>query len=356
MKLRSVYSIVFLLLIFFTPQTGYSCTAFCIDKGNQLVIGFNFDWLTGEGLIVVNKRNVSKTAMMYPELTGCQPVSWTSRYGSITFNTFGRELAGGGINEAGLVIHGLALFTSKFPPPDSRLCILEGQWIQYQLDNFDKVEQVINSDSKIRILQPPPSIITLHFFICDNTGNCGVIEFIDGKMLYYTKETMPVKVLSNDPYNECSASLNIYKSWGGDLDVPQSGSAYDRFVRAADMAKHYDPKTPIVDSAFNILANLAWGTPTQRSIVYDVKNLKIYFRTLENKEIRYFNLSSFDFSCKTPVTHLAITSPLSGDVTNKFTEYNCQKYGDYIKNTLNIPGEIQEAIVRYPESTKCVDK
>ena len=86
MMIRLIYAIVYLLLISLMPQTSHSCTTFCIDKGDQLVVGFNLNWVKGEGSIVVNKRNVSKTAMMNPEVAGCQPVSWTSKYGSITFN------------------------------------------------------------------------------------------------------------------------------------------------------------------------------------------------------------------------------------------------------------------------------
>jgi len=355
MVIRLIYSTLYILLICLIPRNVHPCTTFCIDKGNQLVVGFNLNWVKGEGSIVVNKRNVSKTAMMNPEVAGCQPVSWTSKYGSITFNYLVPEIAGGGINETGLVMHGLALFSSKYPPLDSRSCIWQAQWIQYQLDNFDKVEQVIASDSQIRILQPPPSNITTHFFISDSTGNCATIEFLDGKLIYHTKETMPVKVLSNDTYDECISSLNIYKSWGGDIEVPQSRSAYDRFVRAADMVENFDTKTSIIDYAFNILGSLEGSMPIQWSIVYDIRNSKVFFNTLENKKIRHFTLSSFDFSCKSPVQVLDITADLSGDITNKFTDFNYERNRDLIKS-LNLPEVITDILAQYPETTKCVDK
>jgi choloylglycine hydrolase len=57
------------------------------------------DGIVGDGTIIVNKRNVSKTALLYSDATGCQPVKWTSKYGSITFNQNGREFPFSGINE-----------------------------------------------------------------------------------------------------------------------------------------------------------------------------------------------------------------------------------------------------------------
>ena len=353
----SLFLITLLLSIGLMPQSIYPCTTFCLDKGNQLVVGYNMDWAEGQGTIFVNKRNVSKTALLYLGTTDCQPVKWTSKYGSVTFNIGPRDFPQSGMNEAGLVIHGLKLSSSKYPPSESQKCITESQWIQYQLDNYDEVEQVIRSNSQMRILTPPSKGADSHFFICDSRGTCAVIEFLDGKAVSYTKETAPVKVLSNDRYDECISSLDIYQSWGGDLPIPQSGGAYDRFVRAADMVKNYDPKKSksILDYAFSILANVEWSMPTQWSIVYDLKKLRIHYHTIDNKQIRYVDLNSFDFSCKTPVKLLDVNAPLSGDVTKKFTDYSYERNRDDIKKVFNFPEEVLDVIARYPETTICTE-
>jgi len=357
MKISFFLMTLLILTAWLIPQTCHPCTAFCLDKGDQLIVGFNMDWIDGQGTIIVNKRNVSKTALLDFGITGCQPVNWTSKYGSVTFTFGGRDFPGGGMNEAGLVIHVLRLLSSQFPSSDSRKCISEIQWVQYQLDNFSSVEQVIASDAQIRIFPPPPTLGTLHYYICDSTGNCAVIEFIDGKTVYYTKATMPAKVISNDRYGECISSLDTYKDWGGNLPVPQSGSAYDRFVRAADMVKNYDPKKSksILDYAFSILANVEWSMPTQWSIVYDLKKLRIHYHTIDNKQIRYVDLNSFDFSCKTPVKLLDVNAPLSGDVTKKFTDYSYERNRDDIKKVFNFPEEVLDVIARYPETTICTE-
>jgi penicillin V acylase-like amidase (Ntn superfamily) len=231
---------------------------------------------------------------------------------------------------------------------------------------------VIASDSHLRIT--PNSPPKFHFFVSDSIGNCAVIEFIDGKMVYYTKETMPVKALTNSKY-----ARNI-KFWEkGKLPKYDFARSVHRFVSVANMLKNYDPKTskPIVDYAFDILKNVAnggingvqgqyYGITTQWSIVYDIKNLRIYFRTFANQKIRYINLKSFDFSCKTPVKVLDIQTDLSGNVTNNFIDYTQQVNRKLIGNAFKkvsvhpeasvMPEEALDAISRYPETTICTDR
>jgi choloylglycine hydrolase len=133
------------------PRGGHPCTTFCIDNGDQVLFGKNFDWIGGEGLLIVNKQGVSKTALVNPEETGVsQPASWTSQYGSVTFTHLARDLPFGGINEAGLVVELMMLVETEYPEEDSRPYIGSLQWIQYQLDNFSMVEQVIASDSQVK--------------------------------------------------------------------------------------------------------------------------------------------------------------------------------------------------------------
>jgi choloylglycine hydrolase len=70
-----------------SADRAVACTTFCLQNGTDLVFGKNYDWNVEDGLVFVNKRNVQKTAM-----DGGDPAaSWVSKYGSVTFNQFGRE-------------------------------------------------------------------------------------------------------------------------------------------------------------------------------------------------------------------------------------------------------------------------
>jgi len=260
---------------------------------------------------MVNKRGVSKIALI-SKSGGQAPAKWTSRYGSITFNQVGRELPFGGMNEAGLAVEQLIFKKGEYPSPDSRPAIIKHQWIQYQLDNFSTVEEVINSDAQLRIVKPGGGNV-LHYMACDQRGDCAIIEFICGKLVYHTKETMPFNVITNTyTYAESIEYVKKYDGFDGKLPIPTGTDGLHRFVRAANMIKNYDPNTSTsaVDYAFDILFNVKQYT-TLWNIVYDIKHFRIYFRTSVNYHIRYLDLKSFDFSCATPVKVLDINANFS---------------------------------------------
>ena len=354
MKNRMISSALFILFACLIPQSSQPCTSFCLDHGSQPVFGTNLDLNLDDGLVIVNKRGLRKTAMSGSSKT-FNPAIWTSKYGSVTFNLYGRELPWGGMNEAGLVVSTMILTETEYPAPDPRPSIVAAQWKQYLLDNFSTVEEVIASDSQVRIrASKSPGC---HNLVCDKSGNCAIIEFLGGKLLCHTKETLPLKTLTNTRYAQC---IEFWKQgWSA---VADSYGSVDRFVRAAYMVRNYDPKTSksAIAYAFDILRNVAQGMRTQWSIVYDIKNLRIYFRTRRNQEIRQVDLNSFDFSCITPVKVLDINAELSGDVTDSFVDYTRQINRNLIRNTFrksyfltDVPEESLDKLARYPESTAC---
>ena len=349
-----IFCFLFACLI---PHVSQSCTTFSLDQNGKHFVGKNVDYIFDDCLIIINKRNVSKTAMLNFRWNEDNPVSWVSKYGSVTFNIGGRDFAGGGMNEVGLVIETMLLSETEYPLPDSRAVIASFQWRQYMLDNFSTVEEVISSDSQLRIRT---DVGEEHYFVCDSTGNCAVIEFLGGEMVYYPKDMMPVKVLTNSTYTESLAFLYEHQGWGGDAPIPDGESSLDRFAHAADMVNNYDPATSAIDYAFNILSNVTQSTfhDTYRSIVYDLRNRRIHFHTLGNNHIRYLDLSAFDFSCKTPVKVLEVNEDLSGDVSGSFIDYTYEINRDLIEKAYSIydiPGEELDYLAHYPESTVCTE-
>lgn len=94
---------------------------------------------------------MKKTAFVYYRQNVKKPATWTSKYGSVSFNMYGVGLPRGGMNEKGLIIEALVLLNGKFPSPDDRPSINPNQWVQYQLDNFATTEEVISHVEDIRI-------------------------------------------------------------------------------------------------------------------------------------------------------------------------------------------------------------
>jgi len=348
----SVFSIVL------SPVRVQPCTTFCFKYQGEWIFGRNYDFEIEHGLVIVNKRGIAKTALLTQGTVG-QPAKWVSKYGSVTFNQFGRELPLGGMNEAGLVIELMWLTQTEYPNPDQRPAIRELQWIQYQLDTAATVQDVIASDKAIRI---EAKISTpIHFLASDRKGGAAAIEFLGGRMRAYTGKDLPVKALTNSTYEYC---LDFLKGPGSDESKPsfsQADNSLKRFVQAAHGNQTWDADTSgdPVAYAFRILdkANL----PNSKfRIVYDVKSGVIYFRTKSRPDIRSISLRRFDFSCGTPVKTLDILADFNGDVTGRFQDYTWEANYDLIKKSFSgtsflrgTPETAMMALAKYPESLPC---
>lgn len=195
---------------FHTDQSGQSCTSFCLDNGDRCLFGTNQDNQIDAGLLFVNKRNVLKTG--WDSSTSGDYARWMSKYGSVTFVHAGHQLAWAGMNEAGLMISTMELGQTENPNPDERPPLASSFWVQYQLDNHSSVEEVLASDSQVRIADTVD-----HYLVSDRSGNCAVIEFLEGKMVYHSGESLPVKALTNSGYQD---SVSAWED-GRDLEAVQ---------------------------------------------------------------------------------------------------------------------------------------
>jgi choloylglycine hydrolase len=355
---RILFLIFNIFLIYFVPQASQACTTFALDHNDQHVVGKNFDWMVDDGLIIINKRGVSKKAISVKE-AHARLATWTSKYGSVTFNQHGREMPHGGMNETGLVVQAMMLPGSIYPNPDSRPAISRLQWIQYQLDNSSTVKEIIASDSILRISSSGGS--GPHFLCIDKQGDAVSIEFIDGKLVYHSKETMPFKALTNSTYETSAALFRTHEGMGNAFPMPIGNASGSRFVRTVSMIKQYKskPSKPLVDYAFDILSNVA-GPYTKWRMVFDIENSRVYFKSFSNPRMRYFDFSSFDLSCASAVKILDINAEIEGDVTNKFQDYTQQINGDLIRNAFKktpslrgVPEATLKYLTIYPEYTRC---
>jgi choloylglycine hydrolase len=343
--------------LFLITQSLLACTSFRLQDGDNLVFTKNYDWFLEHGLLIVNKRNVAKTAALLDR--SAQPAQWVSKYGSVTFNQYGREFPIGGMNEAGLAMETLILAETQYPAPDDRPAVMA--WMQYQLDNHGTVEQVIASDSKIRVARDTP--IPIHFTLCDRGGNMATVEFVGGKMVYHEGNTLPVKVLTNDTYDNSLAYLNRHAGFGGTKEIAHgSRASLDRFVCAADKVRKYKPDTgtSIMDYAFDTLASVSQGDATKWVIVYDLKKLQIHYKTLHNPKLKTIRLGDLDFDCHTPVRIMSINTARSGLLNPYFHEYEVDLNRWLVfysfKQTgqlAEIPNEVLELFAQYPETTVC---
>lgn len=355
--MKKFFTIALSLLItlsFFKAEI-IACTTFCLKNKGEVMVGKNYDWMIGDGLIFVNKRGVSKTATAE---AAPNPAKWDSKYGSVTFNQYGRENPSGGMNEAGLVIELMWLDETVYPREDSRPALGTLEWIQYQLDSSASVEEVIANAEKVRIA----SEVKLHYLVNDASGNSATVEFLNGKLVVNTGEKLAFSALANDTYEK---SLNYVKT--SPSEKAKTESSFDRFTRASQKSAEFEkqPKTEkeAVSYAFNVLSDVAQKGYTQWSIVYDQKRGMIYFRSQQNPAIKSINAKSFDYACGSAVKNFDVNSKESGDVTGKFVDYTREANRNLIERSFNgtpflkgIPAFFKDFAANYPEKFACQAK
>lgn len=354
MKLKLIISVIMTISLFFN---SFSCTTFVLKSSDgDIVFGRNFDFPVGDGHIQINYRNTQKTSFIRPPEI---PLTWISKYGSITFNQAGREFPYGGINEKGLVIEQMWLQEADYPDIDNRYGLNELQWIQYQLDNSATVEEVIDSDSLVRISEMATSFI--HFLVCDAAGNTATIEYINGEMVIHSNKNLPYEVLSNCTYQHSldykmsleSNDQTIYNEW------TQNSSG--RFIKAAELIENFSEADNMIDYSFSILDSVSQSGSTQWSIVYDISHLNIYYKTSSNQNRQSLEISSVDFSCKPINLFVPIAENIS-DI-DSFRELTFSDNLGIMKSVVNnveflrnsVPAEYLEASARYVETVHCIE-
>ena len=318
------------------------CTSICFVDNGHSVYATNYDYKNiSEGNLFVNKKNVSKKSP-FPNAKG-EHHDWISKYGSVTFNLGALQFAWAGINEAGLVMSTMYLEETQTPEVDNRHAFEAGLWMQYLFDKCGSVEEVIASNKVIS-----NNSTVDHHIVCDREGKCAVIEFLNGKTVIYTDKTLPIRLLTNNIYEESIKPRAQRRVWRFYQKIkPFSKASIYRFDIATKRLKNYqlNKVDSTVEYAFDTLEKASQNI-TQWSIVFDTANLEVHFRTKKNNGIRSFKLSSFDFSSATPVKMLNIHENLSGDTAEHFINYSHEtvfhSYKKYMKKyyKMNKKGKI----------------
>jgi penicillin V acylase-like amidase (Ntn superfamily) len=306
MTTRFVATIAAPIFTVLLATPGFTCTTVCLLEQGRVLVAYNYDFHPSAGLVLVNKRGTSKKSRVEP-----QGATWTARHGSVTFNQFGRDNPTTGVNEKGLMVSLMWLDATGYPPPDHRPAAGILEWIQYHLDNHASVAEVVANAEAVR----PTGRTPIHYLFADASGDAAAIEFLEGKLVVHRGETLPVRALANSTYAESVAAFEAARKTG---EMPTSRSSLDRFVRGAMLAS--GDGHPIA-RGFAVLAAVANPGYTRWSIVYDLGDGEVYFKTDTNKAIRRLTVSGFDFSCRTPVQILDVTAPGSDDVSTVFVDY-----------------------------------
>jgi choloylglycine hydrolase len=344
--------ILALVLFTYTQASSlYACTTFFINKNGQMVFGRNYDWITDAGMVCTNLRGLSKTSL---KTENGETISWVSKYGSLTFNQYGKEFPTGGMNEKGLVVELMWLDETKYPGNDDRPAVGVLQWIQYQLDNCSTIEEVIATDKKIRI--SPTGTTPLHYLIADANGNASAIEFLDGKMVVHKGDDLSLPVLTNSTYDE---SVRSFRSSASNGD-----NSLERFTDACKMVQQFNAGNstkPAIDYGFDILSAVSQGNYTKWSIVYDLTNKSIHFKTNRFKNIKTISFSSFDLGCSAAAKAWDMNQAASGRIETLFENFTSDINKRIVETAAResernvyISPENRERLWQYASRIKCM--
>lgn len=250
-----------------------------------MFLGKNFDWYNGDGIVLQNKRGVKKVAY---GLDKENVVGWTSRYGSVTFNQVGKEFPYGGVNERGLAIE-MLWYSDSYYEESGQPTVSELEWIQYNLDNYKTAAEV---QFYLDSLNINPINSKLHYIVADRGGRSFVVDFVYGKAVVSNTEE-EFQALTNSNYLE---SLNYYKANKNNIDF-ESIESEDRFCQLTSKATSLESKS--VDGMFSILDGSNQekdNYKTYWTIVYDLRNLTVYYKTNDNSNVKKIDLRGIMFS------------------------------------------------------------
>lgn len=231
------------LVVLITNNLLYPCSAIVLKNGKQVMLAKNFDWTYRDGMIIKNLRNATKTA--YFTHAG-RPAQWTSKYGSITFNQNGKEMPYGGMNEKGLTIEMLWLSLAQYNINEEKSYVNELEWIQYQLDNFENTQQVIEHLPDLKIY---PIKGKIHYILTDGTGESVIIEYMNGKVTTYKKEANVCQTITNNSVLQSAP----FKNQLNGIKENNTVSTY-RYYQLEQEISHMNNETEINEAyAFNVL-------------------------------------------------------------------------------------------------------
>ena len=314
---------------------AYTCSRiFWNDNPAAKVVARTFDWGTQyrESLWAL-PRGIQRSGG-----AADNPARWTSRYGSLVVVEDERAIADG-LNEAGLAAHVLYMEETSYPPPDLAVPgVVSTLWLQYYLDNFATVQELVEHLHDIRIefvLFGGYTTIPLHLAFEDASGDSAVVEFVNGTLLLHHGPQYTV-MTNEPPLDEQLANLQRYQDFGGTIGgLPGGIASQDRFVRASYYLRHLpqpDGAPKAVAYVMGIAANVSapFGAPdggaagdtypTWWRTATDVTNRVYYFSSTLAPNVIWVELAKLDLSPGAAVRRLDALNPeLAGEVSSYFS-------------------------------------
>ncbi|MFK7995772.1 MAG: linear amide C-N hydrolase [Granulosicoccus sp.] len=326
------------------------CSTIIFAAGGRKCLAENYDYLLDHGLIGTNLRGTRKSN---GHVAADQSIDWVVRFGSVTFNQFSLEMPVSGMNEAGLAV-ALMWHEEGYYGNDDKQCrrLSSLQWIQYLLDNFDSIDDVVTS---LQTIRPERGPIPLHFILLDSSGNSLMVEFIRGNLVLWKNVKNPI--LTNSSYDKCLAASENSDGTNDEF----LGNSMGRFVHLYKQLKNHKEDEDSAISGFRFLDSVSqssikndaaafpWKaldneTITAWSIVFDPVKKSIMFKTEQNQTIRKLNLLGIDFGAESDFQIVDINAGVAGDMLPYLEPYSMERNQAILKLSAPAVGLPDEAV------------
>lgn len=314
-----------------------ACTGITLHtQTNQPITARSIEWAATplNAMFVVVPRGQKQTSFLPDGTT--QGKEFIANYGYVGIAVEDDAFVMEGVNEAGL---GAGLFYfpeyGKYMPykeEDKSLCVSDMQFVAWVLSSCATIDELVALMPTIRVIGTDPRASTVHWRVTEPSGRQVVIEIVDEEVKIHEN---PLGVLTNSPeltwhitnlnnYVNMMAgtvkeremgSLKLKALSGGTglQGIPGDMTSTSRFVRAAILqstAPTLATAEETVAQAFHLMNNfdipigIQFSNPeevpnmpsaTQITIVSDLQNQRLYYRTMYNSNIRCIDLKKIDF-------------------------------------------------------------
>lgn len=353
-----------LLLLLLLPEAS-ACSDFVLNSSASVVSGRSMDFEVDlKSVLEVIPRGTAFQELPVFGCPHCPDLEWRARLGFVALNMYGMNAAADGMNEKGLSAAWLYLIATKYPTPETAPEFNASLPVvtsipSYILGHFASVEEVREGLGRVQLAGYDDRFSSqvlkvhtsgsapLHVSVHDAHGKSLVIEFIDGKPVFYDNVN---QVLTNDPpLNEQLQALNE-RGLGlddGITNLPGGYGPSERFQRLS-VLNHYasqgyanavegasytvaTAEQRAVSDTLHLLNSVVRPPPgetTEWSLVRDHTRRRLYIQSTQNQLLRRVDLTMLDFASRSarrfvPVTYgnwfFDITLPLMDDANTAKT-------------------------------------
>jgi penicillin V acylase-like amidase (Ntn superfamily) len=175
--------------------------------------------------------------------------------------------------------------------------------------------------------------------VCDASGDCASLEYLDGKLVCHRGQDFPLHALANSTYDHALAYARTHPDPGTNYAPLENTGSDSRFCRAAARVLKYQPGTPEDEMkyAFDTLEQVRQGGYTVWQMVYDVSARQIHYRTGTNPQERTISLKTLDFACGHPVQFMDIEAKPSAAGVPEFKELTEASHREYLQGFTTQP-------------------